>query len=152
MNLVITYDEFDAEGINLVVLLFDAELLNLANEISSDEDEAEPASGEWKSAIERVLKKYEKAEVAKDFDENEWEDEHAKQLQEKMNTWKKEYYRVCLLLLLNTLHPREKANFWEGTSCRRNSSFLMMIKLPLTDLLSFILKDCNGCCIIITVE
>lgn len=90
LHLGVTYDEFDAAGRNLIVLSFEEEMMELAREEGEGED------AEWKDAIKRVISKYEKAEVAKDFDEEEWEDSHAKVLEEKMTTWKKEYYKVSL--------------------------------------------------------
>lgn len=74
-------------------------------DLAADEDDGDEES-EWKDAIERVIAKYQKAEVAKDFDEAEFEDTHAKLLEEKMVAWKKEYYRVPLTfpLALCCLH------------------------------------------------
>ena len=63
----------------------------------SAEEETKEGDAEWQKAIGRVLKKYEKAETAKDFNEEEWEAEHAKVLEEKMATWKNDYYRVSSL-------------------------------------------------------
>lgn len=93
LRLELTYDEFDADGHAIIVLSFDEEMLAMAREESAEEETKE-GEAEWQKAIGRVLRKYEKAETAKDFDEHEWEAEHAKVLEEKMATWKNDYYRV----------------------------------------------------------
>lgn len=51
---------------------------------------------EWQRAILRVLKKYDKAETAKDFDEEAFEEEQNKQIEERMAKWKNDYYLVSL--------------------------------------------------------
>lgn len=95
LHLVVTYDEYDTAGTNLVVLSFDEEMLNLAREDQEDGEGGNEAEG----AILRVVKKYEKAETAKEFDETDWEVEHAKQIEQKMTAWKNDYYRVRFCFL-----------------------------------------------------
>lgn len=100
LHLAVTYDEFDRDGNSLIVVSFDETMMNLVAEEQSDDEnsavanDGETTGAEWKDAIKRVVAKYEKAPVAADFDESQYEDSHAKQLEEKMAAWKKEYYRV----------------------------------------------------------
>ncbi|GAA6063728.1 hypothetical protein JCM10212_001629 [Sporobolomyces blumeae] len=56
-----------------------------------DKDEAE-----WQQAIRRVLRKYERAEIAKEFNEDDFEKQMEKEIQDKMVTWKADYYREKL--------------------------------------------------------
>ncbi|GAA6005367.1 hypothetical protein JCM11491_002675 [Sporobolomyces phaffii] len=135
LKLVVTYDDFDAHGNNLVTVKFDEHLLRLAREeedeedrISTEEEEGDESSeaeeigivhlnlngeveriakqkkvqkgdkddSEWEGAIKRVLAKYEKAEVAKEFNEEEFEREMEREIEEKMVTWKSDYYKEKL--------------------------------------------------------
>ncbi|GAA5930973.1 hypothetical protein JCM1841_003667 [Sporobolomyces salmonicolor] len=142
LRLVVTYDEFNDAGENLVSVRFDDEMLRLAKEeeedeeeegVSTEEEEGDESSeaeeigivhlslndgsikrharshangtkngarekdeAEWQRAIRRVLRKYEKAEVAQEFNEEDWEVEHERQVQEKMEIWKRDYYKEKL--------------------------------------------------------
>lgn len=60
---------------------------------------------EWQKAIRRVLRKYERAEVQKEFDEEEFEKQMEKEIQEKMITWKSDYYKVCFLSFYSNSDP-----------------------------------------------
>ncbi|GAA5976131.1 hypothetical protein JCM10908_005393 [Rhodotorula pacifica] len=51
---------------------------------------------EWKKAVERVLSRYEKAEVIREMSQEETEAEAEQQILAKMEEWKKEYYREKL--------------------------------------------------------
>lgn len=93
LHLTISYDEFDEANFSIIVLSFDEDVLELAR-LEEDDSESSDADPEWVDAIHRVLKKYGKAHVTKDLDEAEIEDSHAKQLDLKMTSWKKEYYKV----------------------------------------------------------
>lgn len=90
LHLSVTYDEFDEAGKALIVLSFEAEMINLA---LAEEEEEEELDGEWKDAIKRVFKKFDRAEVAVVVEQESYET----QLQGKMNTWKREYYKVRIL-------------------------------------------------------
>ncbi|GAA5913499.1 chromatin-binding exonuclease XRN1 [Sporobolomyces salmoneus] len=144
LKLVVTYDEFNDDGENLVTVSFDDEIIRLAREeeeedeegedgrISTEEEEGDESSeaeeigivhlnlngnveriaqkkkmekelnggekeeSEWQRAIKRVLKKYEKAEVSKEYNEEEFEQEMEREIQEKMITWKADYYKEKL--------------------------------------------------------
>ena len=52
---------------------------------------------EWKKAVERVLSRYEKAEVIREMSQEETEAEAEQQVLAKMEEWKKDYYRVRLV-------------------------------------------------------
>lgn len=146
LKLVVTYDEFNDKGENLITVKFDEEIIRLAREeeeedseadakrISTEEEEGDESSeaeeigivhlnlngevqrmarkdgqqqgkkegaagdkeeSEWQMVIKRVLRKYEKAEVAKEFNEEEFEQQMEKEIQEKMVSWKSDYYKVC---------------------------------------------------------
>ncbi|GAA5869902.1 hypothetical protein JCM16303_001836 [Sporobolomyces ruberrimus] len=147
LKLVVTYDEFNDKGENLITVKFDEEIIRLAREeeeedseadakrISTEEEEGDESSeaeeigivhlnlngevqrmarkdgqqqgkkegaagdkeeSEWQMVIKRVLRKYEKAEVAKEFNEEEFEQQMEKEIQEKMVSWKSDYYKEKL--------------------------------------------------------
>lgn len=94
LRLEATYDEFDPDGNNLIVLSFDQAMIDFNKEEAGASGSDEGDADEGREAIQRVLKKYEKAQTAKEFDEAEWEEEQAVIIKEKMATWKNNYYRV----------------------------------------------------------
>ena len=57
------------------------------------EDDAES-----RAAVDRVLKKYEKAPVADPEAEGTFDERYERSMKEKMDEWKRGYYKVCLLL------------------------------------------------------
>lgn len=117
LNLHVTWDEYDDEDQNLVVF----RLPNLAGngqtgaEVGSDtngvdgrvgsddeddewvDEDSEDEDDEANEAVDRVLKKYEKAEVVDD-EEEDFDTRHERNVQEKMDEWKRGYYRVSLIL------------------------------------------------------
>lgn len=106
LRMSISFDEFDENDENIIVLSFDPEsvgLMQADNEAGADDDgeweDDEEDDREWKEAIERVLKKYEKAPVKEDVTEEDFEDQYAKTLNEKMDNWKREYYKVRSLCM-----------------------------------------------------
>jgi 5'-3' exoribonuclease 1 len=113
LRLSISFDEFDENDEPLIVLRFDEDMLGLAEADVSEELDGltleeqrhqngaedvseEPADGEWQQAIERVLSKYEKAPTLPAFNDADWEEQYSRKLTEKMDNWKREYYKVRL--------------------------------------------------------
>lgn len=98
LNLSLTWDEFDEEDTNLVTFRLPG----------PDEDEThgeDGNDGEWedetddpeaKAAVERVLKKYEKAKIFDDDEGGGFDARHERALKEKMDEWKRNYYQVSL--------------------------------------------------------
>ena len=150
LKLVVTYDEFNDSGDNLITIRFDESMIEFAREeeeeeeedeegrISTESEEGDESSeaeeigivhlnlngrverqarkkkqeaktvreeAEWQKAIRRVLRKYERAEVQKEFDEEEFEKQMEKEIQEKMITWKSDYYKVCFLSFYSNSDP-----------------------------------------------
>lgn len=102
LRLSIAFDEFNDNDEPIIVLRLAEEMVDMITteeedlaqgmaEVDLDDDEDD----EWREAINRVLEKYEKAPVIPDRTEQEFEEQYEAQFQEKMNTWKQEYYRVC---------------------------------------------------------
>jgi 5'-3' exoribonuclease 1 len=100
LNLTLAWDEFD-EDQNVVSLYFPprrspAPVLGSGDvegesEGSSEDDEAIQESN---AAIDRVLDRYMDAKTMEDGEE-EFEKREAARLKEKMDEWKREYYKVC---------------------------------------------------------
>lgn len=93
LHLNLRWDEFDEEDVNLVTM----QLPGHGDQEAGDDNE-----GDWededdmesKAAVERVLRKYEKAKVFDDDEGGGFDARHARALKEKMDEWKRNYYRV----------------------------------------------------------
>ncbi|KLO15236.1 hypothetical protein SCHPADRAFT_808151, partial [Schizopora paradoxa] len=89
LHLDVAWDEYDDEDQNLVVFRIpDQE--DAGQSSDSDEDP------EAREAVDRVLRKYEKAKVMEDDEDGDFDERHDRALQEKMNDWKRSYYREKL--------------------------------------------------------
>lgn len=92
---------------------------------------------EWKRAVERVLGRYERAEVIRELSKEESEAEIEQQLLAKMDEWKKTYYRVRFSLssALTSREPRahllrpERAG--EARVCSRRPEGGRAARLPI---------------------
>jgi 5'-3' exoribonuclease 1 len=105
LHLRTTWDEVDDYGQSLIVLCFDMEGLSVDGEGEGDAPDGEAndaveEDGEWESeagdaegdlAIQRVFAKYQKAKVVDNTEEDFSREETMKQ---KMDDWKKTYYKV----------------------------------------------------------
>lgn len=85
LHLDVAWDEYDDEDQNLVVFRIPEQ-----EGQSSDSDE----DLEAREAVDRVLRKYEKAKVMDDDEDGDFDERHDRAVQEKMNDWKRSYYRV----------------------------------------------------------
>ncbi|KAG6331105.1 hypothetical protein ID866_7983 [Astraeus odoratus] len=110
LHLSVTWDEYDEEDQNLITL----RLPNMLEEPVADLDDADAAEEddgdgeEWedvsddeddeeaRAAIDRVLKKYEKARVVDDDEGGGFDARHEASINEKMTEWKKNYYKEKL--------------------------------------------------------
>lgn len=103
LHLSIAFDEYNDKEEPIITLrlaedmvhMMTAEEEDLADGI--DQIDLEDEGDEWREAINRVLDKYEKAPVIPDRTEAEFEEQYAAQFQQKMDSWKKDYYHVCLI-------------------------------------------------------
>ncbi|KAJ7067517.1 exonuclease II, partial [Mycena amicta] len=109
LHLGLRWDEFDEEDRSLVTWRFpglagagaddDDEEGGKPNggdeewEDVDDDDDEEEEDPEAQAAVERVLKKYEKAPVADDEAEGGFDARHARSVNEKMDEWKRGYYK-----------------------------------------------------------
>ncbi|KAJ7157550.1 exonuclease II [Mycena crocata] len=111
LHLGLRWDEFDEEDRNLVTWRFPGALLEEGGmdggkqnghqeeggegdweDVDNDgEDDEEDAEG--RAAVERVLKKYEKAHVADDDEDGGFDARHDRSIREKMDEWKRGYYQ-----------------------------------------------------------
>lgn len=104
LHLNVAWDEFDDQDQNLVTWRFPGAY--------SDDDEADQEVAEdgdesaWEdteddeeamAAVDRVLRKYEKAAVVDPNTEGSFDERHDKMVKEKMDQWKRDYYRVSNL-------------------------------------------------------
>lgn len=99
LHLFIAFDEFDEKDEPVIALRLDEDMVDMMT--SEQEDLVEGVkkvdlddSDEWREAINRVLEKYEKAPVVPDRTEQQFEEHYEAQFQERMNSWKREYYKV----------------------------------------------------------
>lgn len=114
LHLDVSWDEYDDEDQNLVIFRIPGDLDDNASHIDNEEveeevDGDEGENGQWEdvpesessdddaesiAAIDRVLKKYQSAKVVED-EEEDFDTRHERAVQEKMDEWKRSYYRVC---------------------------------------------------------
>jgi 5'-3' exoribonuclease 1 len=106
LHLTVRWDEYDEQDENLVTL----RLPGAANgEVSNDGtprggSPPDDDEGEWEdvddeesnAAIDRVLKKYIKAPVEDPDAEGTFDERHERSVKEKMDEWKRGYYKVGL--------------------------------------------------------
>lgn len=113
MHLSITWDEYD-EDQNLVTWRFPGQL---EEPIPEDGDAGEADDEEWEDeeeeesriAVDRVLNKYEKAKVAEEDKEGDFDARYELSIKEKMDEWKRGYYKVCITAQLSCLRSRDCA-------------------------------------------
>ena len=138
LNLALAWDGFDDEDRNIVTLSFPDLRPGQASQIDEDTfAAAEGAEDDWVDtseddmeesnvAVDRVLTKYSKAKVlAADDDEDDgFEASEARRLKEKIDEWKRGYYKVLFRVQANSfpscLLTRCDAGY------RRSSRFLTM--------------------------
>ncbi|KAF7331483.1 5'-3' exoribonuclease 1 [Mycena kentingensis (nom. inval.)] len=93
MHLGLRWDEFDEEDRSLVTWRFpgaeEGAPTNGHYENGAESEEDQEAI----AAVERVLAKYEKAPVADDDEDGGFDARHARSLKEKMDEWKRGYYK-----------------------------------------------------------
>lgn len=102
LHLSVQWDEYDEQDVNLVTWRFprtlddgeENEVVEDGGENSEWEDADEDE--ESRAAVDRVLKKYEKAPVADPDAEGDFDARHEHSIKEKMDEWKRGYYHVCL--------------------------------------------------------
>lgn len=99
LNLDITWDEYD-EDQNLVVWRFPTSSMPMQshnNQAAGENDEWEDVDSEEdeeaQAAVDRVLQKYLKAKVVDD-EEEDFDARHERGIQQKMDEWKRHYYKV----------------------------------------------------------
>ena len=108
LHLSLTWDEYDEQDQNLVTWRFPGELEEPVPETgdsngkvegedeSDDDDEAweDEEDEESRAAVDRVLQKYEKAKVKEDDKEGDFDARYELSIKEKMDEWKRGYYKV----------------------------------------------------------
>ncbi|GLB40750.1 putative multifunctional protein that exhibits several independent functions at different levels of the cellular processes [Lyophyllum shimeji] len=108
LHLNVRWDEYDEQDVNLVTLRFPGVQEELTPEppvngagtpiakSEGDGDEWEDVDEEdeeSRAAIDRVLKKYEKAQVVQDDEGGGFDARYERSMKEKMDEWKRAYYR-----------------------------------------------------------
>ena len=102
LHLDVGWDEYDQDR-NLVTWRFPRRVEEEGEEVIVEKDESsnsdweDEASGdddEANTAVNRVLKKYEKAPVADLDAQGSFDERHERSVKEKMDEWKRGYYRV----------------------------------------------------------
>ena len=145
LHLNIGWDEYDEEDTNLCTLRFPTppgaeEVLvdETANGDEGDDDWEDVEDEESRAAVDRVLKKYMKAPVVDPDAEGTFDERHERSVMEKMNEWKRGYYKVrispvCALTRLTWTRRRN----WEYRSTILSSWESSYIDMW---------KDYNGLC------
>jgi 5'-3' exoribonuclease 1 len=91
LHLTLSWDEYDDEDQNLVVLRFPGALSHpwMKDSESDSQDEAEATA-----AVDRVLRKYDKAKMLMENVEDNFDSREELRLKQKMDEWKRAYYWV----------------------------------------------------------
>ena len=103
LHLELAWDQVNEKDDSIVVATFQADVVDgvSSDESSSDEKKeggnGEAEAGEGDEATMRVLKKWAKAKVVEE-DEEDAEEAYDKKVEEAMEEWKKGYYKVRLIL------------------------------------------------------
>lgn len=100
LHLTLSWDEYDDEDQNLVVLRFPGALDSPLDDQDSESDSEVEA--EAIAAVDRVLRKYEKARMLVENSEDNFHSREELRLKQKMDDWKRAYYSVGALLSLRT--------------------------------------------------
>lgn len=92
LHLTLSWDEYDDEDQNLIVLRFPGVLESPLD----DEDSESDSQGETEAtaAVDRVLRKYDKAKMLMENDETDFDSREELRLKQKMDEWKRTYYLV----------------------------------------------------------
>lgn len=109
------------------------------NGADGSEWEDEGDDEESRAAVDRVLKKYEKAPVADADEEGSFDERYKRSVQEKMDEWKRGYYQVCFHGLFKLLTWLFNCDF-----IRANWRFRMMIPRICTTWCTNTWRVCNG--------
>lgn len=118
LHLSVQWDEYDENDTNLVTWRFPSSLSGAdekevaeeadGNAKQPDDDDSED-DAEARAAVDRVLKKYEKAPVMDKDAEGTFDERHAQAVKEKMDEWKRGYYQVriypCVFFFLRLINP-----------------------------------------------
>ena len=105
LHLSIAWDEYDEEDRNLVTWRFPGELEEpLPDDQNGKTEQTEGEDDEWededdeeaRAAVDRVLNKYAKAKVMDDDKDGDFDARYEMSLKEKMDEWKRGYYKVRL--------------------------------------------------------
>jgi len=102
LHLTLSWDEYDDDDQNLVVLRFPGALESPLDDENSESDSQDDA--EATAAVDRVLRKYDKAKVLTENVEDNFDSREELRLKQKMDEWKRVYYRVDNFLILWVRH------------------------------------------------
>jgi 5'-3' exoribonuclease 1 len=102
LHLSLTWDEYDEEDNNLVTWRLPGALDAPLPEDPPVVDGEDGEDGEWEdvgeanAAVDRVLKKYDQARVMTEDGEGDFDARYEASIKEKMDEWKRGYYKVGL--------------------------------------------------------
>lgn len=101
LHLSVRWDEYDDEDNNVVTWRFPGALETSEEgpDNGGNEDEWEDMEGDEEShiAVDRVLNKYDRAPVQDPDAEGDFDARYEKSLKDKMDEWKRGYYRVSFM-------------------------------------------------------
>jgi 5'-3' exoribonuclease 1 len=132
LHLSVTWDEYDEDDQNIVTWRFPGALeqpLPEPEEVQKTNGDAE-GEGEWenvaddeesKAAVDRALKKYEKAQAMDDDEDGGFDARYDRSMKEKMDGWKRGYYKVHLLCFFLPRWTMCADRCW---MCRANSGYI----------------------------
>lgn len=115
LHLTPSWDEYDEDDQNLVVLRFPGAL---ESPIDEDSDSDSQDETEATAAVDRVLRKYDRARMLMENAEDNFDSREELRLKRKMDDWKRAYYSVR--------HPRYPSDVPSHNLFRINLACHMM--------------------------
>ena len=112
LHLSVTWDDYDEDDQNIVTWHFPGALDEPLSDPGVQKNGDASGEGEWEDvddddgedeesneAVDRVLNKYEKAQVMDDEEGGGFDARYERSMKEKMDEWKRGYYKVCVPVL-----------------------------------------------------
>ncbi len=103
LHLSVQWDEYDEQDTNLVTWRFPSAMISAddkataeeaGGKVQESEDDDSEDDAEAREAVDRVLKKYDKAQVMDKDAEGTFDERQTRAVKEKMDEWKRGYYQV----------------------------------------------------------
>lgn len=119
LHLTLRWDEYDDQDQNILTVCFPVPLGPGENsDGSSDDHSDQDDDSEGDAAVDRVLSKYSKLRIT-DADDVDSDEQYERRLVEKMDAWKRDYYRV-----------RDISHYQGKSTDHNNRNWILTMTIP----------------------